>query len=163
MAILGHLGHIGSFWIILGHFGPFWAILRHLGPFWGIWGHLLAQERSEWLGIKVNHFIYGHCRPFGSFWVILGHFGPFWAILRHLGPFWGIWGHLLSQEQSEWLGIKLNHFIYGHCRPFGPFWGILGHFGPFWAILRHLGPIACSRTVWMVWNQTTGCPRKSVF
>ena len=73
MAIVGHLGHFGSLWSILGH----------VGPFLGIWGHRLAQERSEWSGIKLNHFIHGHCRPFGPFWSILGHFGPFRAILRH--------------------------------------------------------------------------------
>ena len=35
------------------------------------------------LGHPVNHFIYGHCRPFGpfgSFWGIWGHFEAFWAI-----------------------------------------------------------------------------------
>ena len=32
MAIVGHLGHFGSFWSILGYFGSFWVIF---GPFLG--------------------------------------------------------------------------------------------------------------------------------
>ena len=29
MAIVGHLGHFGGFWVILGHFEAFGAILGH--------------------------------------------------------------------------------------------------------------------------------------
>ena len=119
MAILGHLGHIGSFWVILVHFGPFW----------GIWGHRLAQERSEWSEIKLNHLIYGHFRPFGPFWVILGHFGPFWAIWAKNGPKYGHvgcpdrrnvmpWSYNMVAAhigqpmlKKRWKMVKIAHFV----------------------------------------------------
>ena len=134
MAILGHLGHIGSFWIILGHFGPFWAILGHFGPFWGIWGHFEAFGAICLLKNGLNGLESKEITSFMATVGHLGHFGSLWSILGHVGPFWGIWGHRLAQEWSEWSGIKLNHFFYGHSR----IWAILGHFETFGAILNYL-------------------------